>query len=558
MEEDIDQEDPYDVDMFPNVNRNGNGVGALMKAVNTIATNPVLQTDETEDDEEDLFLNNMIDSNVLRGVKVQRPNPGSDIEDDEEYRSYRNKRKKMNRKKRVIKKGGLTNVTYKNISKKRRRYISDIYTTLLDSPWHWCIFIFVVGFYGSWFIFGGIYFMICYLHGDLEVHNEIDPLTNKTTVWEPCIANVDSFAASFLFSLETQHTIGYGGRMITTKCPDAMLVMSVQSVLGCLIQAFIVGLVFSKLSRPRYRCKTIIFSNQAVICQRNRKLCLVIRIGDLRDDNFILGTQLSAKLLRRRTTLEGEMYQEMHYVNVNPDTSNESCIFFVWPLDIVHVIDETSPFYDMSADDLAKERFELLLIMEGTNETSNMTFQARTSYLPSEILWGQRFEPMLLYRKDNNKFQINFSAFHSTYEVDTPLCSGRDLDQFYKTYGRKIPSKVSSLPINLKANMLNPSPCGVSKRKLSELAMQEELTSISRANSNSSNKTARQQAIEKKKQKMSTTLLPPGLPSGLPSGIPSNTSHSGGTDTTATATFTLGKQDDESNTSDECPEIDNI
>ena len=54
-----------------------------------------------------------------------------------------------------------------------------------------------------------------------------------------------------------------------------------------------VGLVFSKLSRPRNRSKTVIFSNNAVIMQRDRKLCLVIRIGDLRDDNFILGTQVA-------------------------------------------------------------------------------------------------------------------------------------------------------------------------------------------------------------------------------------------------------------------------
>ena len=110
---------------------------------------------------------------------------------------------------------------------------------------------------------------------------------------------------------------------------------------------------------------------------RNKKLCLIIRIGDLRDDNFILGTQISAKLLRRRISLEGEVYQEMKNLTISPETTNESCIFFVWPLDIVHVIDETSPFYTMSAADLAKERFELLLVLEGTNETSNMTFQAR-------------------------------------------------------------------------------------------------------------------------------------------------------------------------------------
>ena len=63
-------------------------------------------------------------------------------------------------------------------------------------------------------------------------------------------------------------------------------------MLGCLIQAFMVGLVFSKLSRPRNRSKTVIFSTHAVIMKRDGKLCLVIRIGDLRDDNLILGTQV--------------------------------------------------------------------------------------------------------------------------------------------------------------------------------------------------------------------------------------------------------------------------
>ena len=55
----------------------------------------------------------------------------------------------------------------------------------------------------------------------------------------------------------------------------------------------------------------------------------------------------------------------------------ESCVFFVWSLDIVHVIDENSPLYDLTAAALPREHFELLIVMEGTNETSNMTFQAR-------------------------------------------------------------------------------------------------------------------------------------------------------------------------------------
>ena len=63
--------------------------------------------------------------------------------------------RKMNKKKRIVRKGGLTNVTYKNISKKRRRYISDLYTTLLDSSWSYVVLLFASSFYGSWILFGG-------------------------------------------------------------------------------------------------------------------------------------------------------------------------------------------------------------------------------------------------------------------------------------------------------------------------------------------------------------------------------------------------------------------
>ena len=172
---------------------------------------------------------------------------------------------------------------------------------------------------------------------------------------------------------------------------------------------------------------------------------------------FITHFQISVKILKRKVSREGEIYQEMKSIKVE---LSKSCIFFVWPLDIVHIIDEDSPFYDMTAADLAKERFELLVVMEGTNETSNMAFQARynflifdrylwnhiafrTSYLPNEILWGHRFESALLYRKDHNKFQVNFSAFHSTYEVDTPVCSARTLNRFQATKIKRQMSTVS-------------------------------------------------------------------------------------------------------------------
>ena len=63
--------------------------------------------------------------------------------------------------------------------------------------------------------------------------------------------------------------------------------------------------------------------------------------------------------------------------------------------------------FSTNATDMSNEHFELHVVLEGVAESTNMSFQARTSYLPHEILWGHRFEPMMLYRRDHNKYQVH-------------------------------------------------------------------------------------------------------------------------------------------------------
>jgi len=360
------------------------------------------------------------------------------------------------RRNRVIEKNGQCNVEYKQISKKRRRFITDAYTTLIDSSWPNTLLTFAASFYLTWLAFAILYYIICWHHGDLDpefIKKELERQMNQTgkeASWIPCVLELEDFASAFLFSLETQHTIGYGSRQTTPVCTEAIIIMSTQSVLGCLFQAFMVGLVFAKLARPKHRARTVVFSKNAVILERDGKLCLVFRVGDMRDDSFIVGTQLSAKIIRRKCTAEGEMYHDTQPITIVPETSNEPCVLLIWPLTVLHVIDEDSPFYDMSASEMANDKFELVVGLEGTIESTSMTFQTRTSYLPDEILWGHRFEPMMLYRRDHNKYQVNFSAFDSTYEVDTPLCSSKDLE----TYNQAVTSSnyfndvIPSLPPN--------------------------------------------------------------------------------------------------------------
>merc|ERR1739838_1029058 len=141
-----------------------------------------------------VFMESGISPLLDENRKIIRTSMMNHIEssDEEEgpVKNMRKKHKNMNKRKRVVLKDGLTNVTYKNISKKRRRYFSDLYTTLLDSSWSYCVILFAASFYGSWLFFGILYYMIVYFHGDLDAGH----LPRDESGWMPCISEIDGFS----------------------------------------------------------------------------------------------------------------------------------------------------------------------------------------------------------------------------------------------------------------------------------------------------------------------------------------------------------------------------
>ncbi|XP_063981372.1 ATP-sensitive inward rectifier potassium channel 12-like isoform X3 [Diachasmimorpha longicaudata] len=327
-------------------------------------------------------------------------------------------------RKRVVFKHGDCNVVQGNVAKRRRRYLQDIFTTLVDAQWRWTLLVFSMNFLLSWLGFAIVWWIIAYAHGDLDPRNFTD--ANKT--FTPCVEDIHGFTSCFLFSVETQHTIGYGSKHTTTECPEAIFIMCIQSMTGVILQAFMVGIVFAKLSRPKKRTQTLLFSRNAVICQRDGQPCLMFRVGDMRKSH-IIEAHVRAQMIKRKVTREGELlpfYQTE--LRVGGD-GEEDKIFFIWPTTIVHKIDEHSPLYHLSASDMLKERFEIIVMLEGVIESTGMTTQARSSYLPTEILWGHRFSHIITFKKETGEYEVNYNLFNNTYEVDTPLCSAAELDQ---------------------------------------------------------------------------------------------------------------------------------
>lgn len=218
---------------------------------------------------------------------------------------------------RFVGKDGRCNVTFVNMSERGQRYLSDLFTTCVDIRWRWMLIIFTLSFLLSWLLFGFAFWLIASAHGDLSIGlppgsgsppgageaGSGGESEKEETVGEPCFLQVNSFMAAFLFSLETQTSIGYGFRSVTEECPLAVVAVVLQCIVGCIIDAFIIGAVMAKIAKPKKRNETLVFSDTAVVALRDGKLCMMWRVGNMRKSHLV-EAHVRAQLLKVRRWTE--------------------------------------------------------------------------------------------------------------------------------------------------------------------------------------------------------------------------------------------------------------
>ncbi|VEN56510.1 unnamed protein product [Callosobruchus maculatus] len=334
---------------------------------------------------------------------------------------------------RAVHKNGDCNIHQTKVP--RKTFLRDPFVTLVDLRWRWTFAIFVLGFSASWALFGIAWLFLAYIHGDLEeAHLSTHQFASN---WTPCVTEVHDYASAFLFSVETQITTGYGTRAPTAECGAAIFLMCLQNIVGYIIEAFLVGTVFAKMTRPKQRTRTLKFSDHAVICMRDGMLCLMFRIGDMRKSSRIIEAKVKTQLIRPKRTKEGEVlstYQTKLLVSAD---DCEGDLFFIWPMTVIHKIDRSSPFYHLSADDLTTQKFEIVVTLEGTIESTDQKTQARSSYLPSEVLWGHTFESMITVDLEKEGYRVDYSKFDKVVPVETPLVSAYKLSEIMQITDKK-------------------------------------------------------------------------------------------------------------------------
>ena len=185
-----------------------------------------------------------------------------------------------------------------------------------------------------------------------------------------------SFGRAFFLSVDTIGTIGYGN-IYPIGVAANMLVM-VESLTGLLVLALGTGILFARFSRPT---ASILFSSRAVVGSYRGKTGFMLRLTNARQNQLI---ELEAKLLFSRLDGDARQYDQL-------SLERTRVVFFPLSWTIVHPIDETSPMWGMTADELAERDAEFLVLLSGIDETFSQEVHARTSYKPSDIIFGHRF-----------------------------------------------------------------------------------------------------------------------------------------------------------------------
>jgi inward rectifier potassium channel len=186
------------------------------------------------------------------------------------------------------------------------------------------------------------------------------------------------FLEAFFFSVHTFATIGYG-----TMSPHSLaanLLVILESLVGLLGFALATGILFARFSRPTAQ---ILFSRHALIAPYRGMTAFEFRIANARSNQII---ELQAKLLLSWFR-PGAVSRDF----INLRLEREKVVFFPLSWTIVHPIDEASPLWGVTAEQLTATEAEFLILLTGIDETFSQQVHTRSSYKADEVIWGGRF-----------------------------------------------------------------------------------------------------------------------------------------------------------------------
>ncbi len=256
----------------------------------------------------------------------------------------------------------------------------NLYHTLLAMSWSVFLGLVLLLYFVSNILFGILY---ASFGGEALVDTSSTPFENL-------------FVRGFFFSVQTFATIGYGTIHPVGLVPN--LLVTVESYYSLIANALITGVVFARFARPTAKIR---FSDVAVVAPYRGITGLMFRLVNGRSSQLI---DVGAKVMFARWVDEDGRHMRKFDIL---ELERRSVIFFPLSWTIVHPIEEDSPLYGLTEDDLRRSDAEILVLLTATDETFASIVHARSSYKWEEIKFGAKFVSIYNKMQPNEPISIN-------------------------------------------------------------------------------------------------------------------------------------------------------
>lgn len=226
------------------------------------------------------------------------------------------------------------------------------------------------------------------------------------------IANLlpNNYLGAFFFSVETLATVGYGDMHPQTVYGHAIATLEI--FFGMSGIALITGVMFARFSRPR---SSIVFADHPVSHEIDGRRILMVRLANARM-NIISEAAAKLRLIRDEEMPGSGNFRKIYDLTLE----REQHPIFILGWSVIHVIDQSSPLFGLSAEALKQMRAALILSIEGVDETTNQSQRAR-HYYPCELIrWSHKY--VNIFSSDTAGVQhIHYSRFHESELLDATL-----------------------------------------------------------------------------------------------------------------------------------------
>jgi len=207
----------------------------------------------------------------------------------------------------------------------------------------------------------------------------------------------EQFMELFFFSTQTFTTVGYG-----RISPMGMMVSGVatfEAFLGLLSFALATGLFYGRFSRPKAHLR---FSKNMLLSPFKEGKALMFRLAPYKN-NYLSDVEVKLTLAVREE--ENGVWINRFYPL---DTQIQKINMLILSWTVVHPIDQKSPLYGLSDQEITDTPMEVLVFIKGFDEAYSNAVVTRTSYLNTEIVCHAKFKIMHGPDSDVNTTILDF------------------------------------------------------------------------------------------------------------------------------------------------------